>query len=84
MAAAAAHVRAALGIEPTETALSARLAGQPAEDEVAVVTATVRRALPGRLGTRLDDENLFAPPAGLWWNRAHSATPGSPSATLPA
>jgi hypothetical protein len=201
--AAAAHVRAALGIEPTETALLERLAGQLAEDEVAVVTSALRRALPerrgyavaglaaasqamdvlgvgwwhearvrtgltvpaddrspatllrspdgdaeqlgnwaaddvadhlwgppvgyvdlnnpkwidrvpapasarpgdrlllawdpgcrvvavveardsGGLGTRLDGENLFAPPADLWWNWAHSATPGSPSATLPA
>ena len=202
MEAAAAEVRAALGIEPAEAALFERLAGQLTEDEMAVVAATVDRAPADRrlyavaalaaasqamdvlgvawwhearvrtgltvpaddrspatylrspdsnverlghwaaddvadhlwgppvgyvdlndprwidrvpapasarpgdrlllawdpgcrivavveergtgLGTRLDGENLFAPPADLWWNWAHSATPGSPSATLPA
>jgi hypothetical protein len=49
------------------------------------IVAVVEARDTGGLGTRLDGENLFAPPADLWWNWAtYSATPGSPSATLPA
>ena len=48
------------------------------------VVAVVEARDAGGLGTRLESEDLFAPPADLWWNWAHSATPGSPSATLPA